>query len=146
MKHIQKLYDVLYFVKEEVRRLLSLIESLEEESSSFSVNITAHDSHIYNASVSGTLNFNQQQQSAERAQQQKDVEKSGEEEHDEEDKIPSDLSIDHHPNRTCEYSLKIIGSEEDKEEINSTRPAKTSNESKGMLNNICMSDLRMPSF
>lgn len=54
MKDIQKLNDVPYFVKEEVRRLLSLIESLEEESSSFNVNITAHDSNIYNASVSGT--------------------------------------------------------------------------------------------
>ncbi|KAI9347894.1 hypothetical protein BD770DRAFT_307270, partial [Pilaira anomala] len=114
----------------------------------FNVNITAHDSNIYyNASVSGTLNFNQQQQSAERAQQQKDVESALNMEHsasgqsDEEDKIPSDLSIDHHPNRTCEYSLKIIGSDEDKEEINSTRRVKTSNESKWMLNDICISDL-----
>lgn len=52
---------------------------------------------------------------------------SDEEESDEEDKIPSALSIDHHPNRTCEYSLEIIGSDEDKEEINSTRRVKTSN-------------------
>ncbi|KAI8997161.1 hypothetical protein BDB01DRAFT_701738, partial [Pilobolus umbonatus] len=58
-----------------------------------------------------------------------------------EDKVPSDLSIDHHPRRTCDCSLKIIGSDEDKEEINSTRPAKISNESKWMLNDICISDL-----
>ncbi|CEP07358.1 hypothetical protein [Parasitella parasitica] len=71
IKDIQKL-NVPDFVKKEVRRLLSLIESPEEESPRFSVNITAHDSNVYNASVSGTLNFNQQ--SAEKAQQQKDVE------------------------------------------------------------------------
>ncbi|KAG2196051.1 hypothetical protein INT47_008145, partial [Mucor saturninus] len=117
--NIQKLNDVPYFVKEEIQRLLSLAECPEEESSSFNVNITAHNSNFYNAFGSGTLIFNQQQQSAERAQQQKDVEpalnmehsasgQSDKEKSDEEDNIPSD---------------------------------RTSNESKWMLNDICISDL-----
>lgn len=148
LKNIQKLKNIPDFVKKEIERLLSLTESSEEEPQSINFNITAQKSSVYNASGSGSITFNQQQQLVERAQPQKedaesnDKEKSDEEESDEENKIPSDLSIDHHPYRTCEYNLKIIDSDDDEEEEDDlTRSANTSNESKWMLNDICISDL-----
>lgn len=57
--------------------------NIPEESSSFSVNITAHNSNIYNASVSGTLNFNQQRQTKKSDEKKIDEEESFEEESDE---------------------------------------------------------------
>lgn len=124
------------------------MKSPKEDPQSICFNITAQESRVYNASGSGTFNFNRRQQLAERSQQQKeDVEPSDEETSDEENKIPSNLSIDYHPYRTCEYNLKIVDSDEKEEEEgdvgdgneerNSTRSEKTS---KWMLNYICISD------
>ncbi|KAI8882113.1 hypothetical protein K501DRAFT_251935 [Backusella circina FSU 941] len=84
-------------------------------SKNISVNITAHGSTVINVLDSGTFNSNQQLQPTEIVQQQKkdidptlELEHSRDEESDEEDKIPSDLSIHHHPYRTCEDSTSSV--------------------------------------
>lgn len=59
-----------------------------------------------------------------------------EEEDDEEDRIPSDLSIEHHPRRTCQYTLTFT--ESDKDPINTEA---ATDDSKMILNDTCISDL-----
>ncbi|CEG73026.1 hypothetical protein RMATCC62417_08489 [Rhizopus microsporus] len=61
--------------------------------------------------------------------------------YEEEDKIPSDLSIDHHPHRTCEYNFTFGNSDEEEEEENADEFENTSDESEWMVDNTCISDL-----
>lgn len=59
--------------------------------------------------------------------------------YEEGDKIPSDLSIDHHPYRTCDYSLTPV--HVDEEGVNTNELNNISNDSKWILENVCISDL-----
>ncbi|CEI93008.1 hypothetical protein RMCBS344292_07253 [Rhizopus microsporus] len=61
--------------------------------------------------------------------------------YEEEDKIPSDLSIDHHPHRTCEYNFTFGNSDEKEEEENADEFENTSDESEWMVDSTCISDL-----
>lgn len=104
LKKIQELNDVPDSVKAEIHRLSSALESALESPKTTSENIsfyiTAYDSSVINALGSGTFNSNQQLQPTKIVQQQKkDIDPTLESEHyrdeesEEEDKIPSDLSI-----------------------------------------------------
>ncbi|KAI8880659.1 hypothetical protein K501DRAFT_324882 [Backusella circina FSU 941] len=73
-----------------------------------------------------------------------ELEHSRDEESDEEDKIPSDLSIHHHPYRTCEYTLAFTDEEKEEEgegEGDEADFENTSDESKWMLDGVSISDL-----
>ncbi|KAI8875860.1 hypothetical protein K501DRAFT_201728 [Backusella circina FSU 941] len=54
----------------------------------------------------------------------------------EEEKIPSDLTIDYHPYRTCQYSLTYAEAEEISKSIETDNA-----NSRWVINNICISDL-----
>ena len=70
------------------------------------------------------------------------MEHSRDEESEEEDKIPSDLSIHHHPYRTCEYTLAFTDEEKEEEgEGDETDFENTSDESEWMLDGVSISDL-----
>ena len=51
------------------------------------------------------------------------------------------MSIDHHPHRTCEYSLTFSNSDEEEEEENANEFENTSDESEWMVDNTCISEL-----
>ncbi|KAG2214307.1 hypothetical protein INT47_000863 [Mucor saturninus] len=63
-----------------------------------------------------------------------EVEEDEDEDEDKQD-IPSDLTIEHHPYRTCQYSITYAGYEE------SSNNARTDASSKWDINNLCISDL-----
>ncbi|CAO3648148.1 unnamed protein product [Mucor hiemalis] len=104
LKKIQELNDVPDSVKAEIQCLSSALElaleSPKTTSENISFYITAYDSSVINALGSGTFSSNQQLQPTEIVQQQKkDLDPTLESEHyrdeesEEEDKIPSDSSI-----------------------------------------------------
>lgn len=113
----------------------------------------------------GNFNSNQQRQPTETAQHQEedigptlDLEHSCDEESDEEDRIPSDLSIEHHPRRSCEYThFYRIRWRFNKHCSEATSNAATEDDSKWMISGICktvqlakqinpaqLSDIRLP--
>ncbi|KAG2215053.1 hypothetical protein INT46_008287 [Mucor plumbeus] len=149
LERIKELSDVPDFVKAEVHRLSLALESPKAMSENISFNIIAHDSSVINALGSGTFNSNQQLQPTEIVQQQKkdidptlELEHSRDEESEEEDKILSDLSIHHHPYRTCEYTLAFTDEEKEEEgEGDETDFENTSDESEWMLDGVSISDL-----
>ncbi|CEP12730.1 hypothetical protein [Parasitella parasitica] len=123
-------------------RLLSSLKSPETEPQNINYTITANDSSVIHTGT-GSINVNQPQ-STEIIIHQEEERESGptlnsvdpyDEENDEEDEIPSDLSINHHSQRTCEYTLTFTNSDEEKEEKENT------SESEWMLDGVCISDL-----
>ncbi|KAI7895630.1 uncharacterized protein EV154DRAFT_598927 [Mucor mucedo] len=122
--------------------LLTSLKSPETEPQHISFSITASGSsviHAFNDFGTGESGHTL------------DLVDSYDEESDEEYKIPSDLSIHHHPYRTCEYTLTFNKSDEDKEkeeeeeeeeEDDATELEDTlESESEWMLGNVSISNL-----
>ncbi|OAC98167.1 hypothetical protein MUCCIDRAFT_115687 [Mucor lusitanicus CBS 277.49] len=138
MQSIQNSSDAPDFAKAEARRLSSSLKSPDSEPRNINYTITANDSSVIHAGT-GSINLNQPQPTTSIIHQESgpslnSVDLSDEED-DEEDKIPSNLSIDHHPHRTCEYALTFTNSDEEKEEEQDTP------ESEWMLDGVCISEL-----
>ena len=150
MNNIQNLSDVPKYVKKEARHLSSLQGSSEKESNNAIFNITANDSNVINC---GTGAYYTSQHSPPNTKEtafkstpvlthvndEHDNEKEDEvqdKEEDEENKIPSDLTIDHHPHRTCEYTLTYAESDEA-----STSTEADEDDSKWIIDDTCISDL-----
>jgi hypothetical protein len=143
MRNIQDSSTVPGFVKTEVHRLLSSLESPKTKSQNISFSIIANDSSVINTLGTGTFISDQQRQSTEvTLYQEEDFEPIADsahfydEEDDEEDKIPSNLSIDHHPKRTCDYILTFTESDTDPTDTEAAADG-----SKWILNDTCISDL-----
>ncbi|KAG1411751.1 hypothetical protein G6F58_008395 [Rhizopus delemar] len=105
--------------------------------------IVANDSSVINTLGTGTFISDQQRQPTEVTLYQEEDFKSiadsahfYDEEDDEEDKIPSNLSIDHHPKRTCDNILTFTESDTDPTDTEAAADG-----SKWILNDTCISDL-----
>ncbi|KAG1310831.1 hypothetical protein G6F64_004266 [Rhizopus arrhizus] len=105
--------------------------------------IIANDSSVINTLGTGTFISDQQRQPTEvTLYQEEDFEPIADsahfydEEDDEEDKIPSNLSIDHHPKRACDYILAFTESDTDPTDTEAAADG-----SKWILNDACISDL-----
>ncbi|KAL9549013.1 hypothetical protein MBANPS3_005425 [Mucor bainieri] len=118
MQSIQNLNDVPDFAKREACRLASLLKSPETEPRNINYTITANDSSVIHAGT-GSINLNQPQPTETIIHQEEE----------------SDLSIDHHPHRTCEYALTFTDTDEEREEEQDTP------ESSWMSDGVCISDL-----
>ncbi|KAG2203922.1 hypothetical protein INT47_007505 [Mucor saturninus] len=116
MDSIQSSSDVPDFARIEARRLISSLNSPETEPQNISVNITAGGSSVIHAFTNLGASIIHQEEEEGESDHTLDVVDLYDEESDEEDKVPSDLSIDHHPHRTCEYTLTFNKSDEEKEE------------------------------
>ena len=108
-----------------------------------SFSIIANDSSVINTLGTGTFISDQQRQPTEvTLYQEEDFEPIADsahfydEEDDEEDKIPSNLSIGHHPKRTCDYILTFTESDTDPTDTEAAADG-----SKWILNDACISDL-----
>ncbi|CAO3703196.1 unnamed protein product [Rhizopus stolonifer] len=130
-------------VKTEIDRLLA---ANKEEPSSIIFNISAKDSITVNALGNCVLAPTQTQQPQQSQPQQGSQPQSQSQDENEEydsdeyeTSIPSDLSIDHHPRRTNDYTLSFQeGSTQLEEDPLEKDPT---NDTKWMLNNHCISDL-----
>lgn len=142
------------FVRIEARRLSSALKTPETDPQNISFSITAGDSSVINAFndlCKGSINLYQPQPTKTNIQQQEEGEygptlnlaDTYDEESDEEVKIPSDLSIDHHPHRICEYALTSTNSDEEQEEEieEDATEFEDTLESEWMLDGVCISDL-----
>lgn len=135
-------------VKKEIGRL---IDKTQEKSFSTTFNISVRDSSTVNAIGTGVLNSTQtllppqpqqpqqqqdsqpQTQTQPQTQPQPQPPQDENEEYEDETRFPSDLSIDHHPGRTNDYSISFQGNSAQSEDIVS--------DIKWKLNDHCISDL-----
>lgn len=123
-------------MKTEIDRLIA---TNEEKSSSITFNISARDSSTINAIGTGILTSTQTEQPQQPQPQQDSQTQQSQDENEEYDsdenetRFPSDLSLDHHPRRTSDYSLSFQG--------NSTQSEDSANDIKWVLNDNCISDL-----
>ncbi|KAG2210874.1 hypothetical protein INT47_000028 [Mucor saturninus] len=138
-------------------RIIQLMDLAEKKPSSVTLHLTTGDSSTINNNIgTGIINFSQTQQPQQNASDENasDENAGGENAGDEnasdenasdenagderdsdkdETKFPSDLSIDHHPRRTSDYSLLIEGS--------SSQSEGSADNFRWMLDNTCISDL-----
>ncbi|CAO0797739.1 unnamed protein product [Mucor circinelloides] len=139
---IQNLSDAPKYVKREARRLSSLQGLSGKESNNAIFNITANDSNEINCGT-GTCYTSQHSPPNTKETALKSTpdlthvnDEHDSEKEDEEDEMPPDLTIDHHPHRTCEYTLNYAESDEA-----STSTGADEDDSKWIISNTCISDL-----
>lgn len=107
-------------------RIIQLTDLAEKKPSSVTFHLSTGDSSTINNIGTGIINFSQTQQPQQNASDERDSD-------EDETKFPSDLSIDHHPRRTSNYSLLFEGS--------SSHSEGSADNFRWMLDNTCISDL-----
>ncbi|KAI7873715.1 uncharacterized protein EV154DRAFT_569962 [Mucor mucedo] len=99
----------------------------KKKPSSVTLHLSTGDSSTVNNNIGdGIINFNQTQQPQQNTSDERDSD-------EDETKFPSDLSIDHHPRRTSNYSLLFEGS--------SSQSEGSADNFRWILDNTCISDL-----
>lgn len=152
---IERTKNVPDYVKKECRRLSLTTSTPQNTPEHINMNITAHGSSVVNALGFGTFNTHQQQPPSAVGQplaveqpsaplqqpQKEELEESDDEESTDEEKIPSDLSAHHHPQRTCEYTLAFINAEKKEEWGAEATALDKALDSNWLLDGLSISDL-----
>lgn len=136
MRILKNRNDIPEDVKTEIDRLIA---ANEEKSSRVTFNISARDSSTINATGTVVLTPTQTQQLQQPQPQQDSQTQQSQDKNEEYDsdeygtRFPSDVSIDHHPRRTSDYSLSF--------QENLTQSKDLANDIKRVLNDNCTFDL-----